>query len=601
MCKTKASIILILLLSFFQVSGQEPFVWTCTRESIFRDGIPFFMKGQSWSKKTDFTYKKGSTAEAQVKQVLSELHEIGINVIRLYGSPDESDWEGSSNYGNLIQWIEEWNVDNPDEGDPNKAMYYMVQISPEDPQSPLSGDLPQNTEESFNRAINDLGNPGSVGSMIQLVNQVSKGSRFLLAYLIYHELNASSKYQSWYSAIGAGGIENFMNAVADSIHNNFAPGKLISHTGDAKDQVPDIYESIEALDGNKGNVFAGFDMLGFNLYISTNSLLKENSYYNRIVKRRSLSVDSLRGWFIGETGASYDKEADPGSVSAANYTNPQGGANLQIMWQKTKDLGDLNGFMLFTVQDNDKQETVNLNAMKQRGFFDYYGDKKFLYYIYPDIIDEISTNYRHHSTYTHALKVSIIDDLNSYTCTFNFQNKSGSTKDFLWTIHGDNGGSSSQRFSIELGKEYVSLEPWSEKEIVEIVAKPAGNLLLAISASTIKELSPSNQYLWGREHLLDDAISTVAGLNLNLENLPDENTGISSNPDEKSKDIVRGLIIQGQNQIITVPDGTWELTLFNINGSVLYRSTQFSFEHLDPDKLLPEMHGNMAVYVLKRL
>lgn len=77
-------------------------------------------------------------------------------------SPDQSDWDGSSNYEILIKWIEEWNTVHPDGGDPNKAMYYFIQLSPEDPQSSISGDLPENSVASFSRAIHDASISGSI-------------------------------------------------------------------------------------------------------------------------------------------------------------------------------------------------------------------------------------------------------------------------------------------------------------------------------------------------------------------------------------------------------------------------------------------------------
>jgi len=505
------------------VFAHTPYTWAATSSGIFRNGDAFYLNGQSWGKMTDFTYLKGAGAETIVKQKLTELNEIGINVLRLYGSPDENDWgESSANYGNLITWIEEWNVANPDNGDPNDAMYYMVQLSPKDPQSSITKNLPENTSTSFDRAINDHRNPGSVASMVQHLDNITGGSKYLLGYLIYHEFNYSPKYADWYQAIEARGIEDFMNAVADAIHNTLAPGKLVSHTGDLKSTTTDIYDEIEDLDSAEGNVFESFDLIGFNLYASTDSLLSENAYYDKIVQHRSLSVNNNRGWFVGENGASYDLDADPEDVQAANYTNPGGIANLQILRQKCEELGNMIGFMMFTVQDNDKRQTSDFNSMKQRGHFDFYGDKKFLYFAYPDIIDEISINKRHHSTDDHDVGVTIINGSGTYTVSFEFENKTSSSKDFFWSIHGDDEGSSSQRFTDLVEQEFLTLSAGQSTTVVRTVLKPSSNNLFAVTATVIEDLTPTNSYLWGREHLLSDAIGTVAGLNLNVNNLPSD-------------------------------------------------------------------------------
>ena len=526
----KSFVIVSMLLPAFSsiVFAQTPYTWTATNSGILRNGDAFYLNGQSWSKRTDFTYLKGSSAEPIVKQKLTELHEIGVNVLRLYGSPDESDWgESSANYGNLISWIEEWNVANLDNGDPNNAMYYVVQLSPKDPQSSITLNLPENTSASFDRAINDLRNSGSVASMVQYLDNITGGSKYLLGYLIYHEFNYSPKYADWCQAIGARGIEDFMNAVADAIHNTLAPGKLVSHTGDLNSVTNDIYDEIEDLDSANGNVFANFDLIGFNLYASTDSLLSENAYYDKIVQHRSLSVNSNRGWFIGENGVSYDLDADPEDVQAANYSSPEGIANLQILWQKCEELGNMIGFMMFTVQDNDKRQTSDFDSMKQRGHFDFYGDKKFLHFAYPDIIGEVSTNRRYHSTDDHNLGVTITNGSGTYTVSFEFENKTSSRKDFFWSIHGDDGGSSSQRFSDLIEQEFLTLSAGQSTAVVKKVSKPSSNDLFAITATVIEDLTPTYSYLWGRKHLLSDAIGTVAGLDLNVENLPDVPIAIS--------------------------------------------------------------------------
>lgn len=509
------------------VVPEGSFEWSVDVNGMYRDGIHFFLNGQSWAKATPFTYESGATNETLVKEKLSELSAIGVNTVRIYGSPDDSDWGSSqsSNYANLIKWIEEWNVANPDDGNPNKAMYYMVQISPEDNLSSLSDDLPTNDPESFERAIIDTSHPGSVASLITAINEAAGtgGSKYLMGYLIYHELNVSSKYASWYNAVGAQGIEDFMNAVADAIHTKLAPGKIVSHTGDAKDSgngIPvNLYEEIENLDSANGNVFKNLDLLGFNLYISTDAMLKENSFYQRIVNRRGFSVNGNRGWYIGETGASYDRDANSSNVAAANYKNHEGGANLQIMWNKTKQLGNLLGFMLFTVQDNDTDLEIN-SGIKQRGYYDFYGDKKFLFYIYKDIlIDEISTNNRFHSTDEHEVGVAIVEGASDYTITFQFENKTSSNKEFFWSIHGD-AGNGSQRFSILEEENYLILDGGEDITITKTVVKPGSNNLFAISASVIESKVPIHQYFYGREHVISDGVSTVAGLNLNENNLP---------------------------------------------------------------------------------
>ena len=576
----------------------QEYTWSVSSEGIFRNGVSFIMRGQSWAKKTQFTYNRGTNAESDVKQKLTQLHEIGVNVIRVYGSPDDSDWSGSSNYGNLIKWIEEWNILNPDGGNPNNAMYYMVQISPAD----TNNNLPQNTAQSFNQTISDLTNSHSVASLIKTVTTKTTGSKYLLGYLIYHELNISSKYIDWYNSIGAAGIESFMNTVADSIHSSLAPGKLVSHTGDATEPVNDIYNSIELLDQTSGNVFKKFDLLGFNLYISTNAMLKADSYYKRIVNRRAFSVNENRGWYIGETGASYDKEANSSSVALANYTNPQGGANLQMMWQKSKALGNLIGFMLFTVQDNDLLETVN-NAMKQRGYFDYYGEKKFLYFIYPDVINEISTNNRFHSTASSNLDVIITENTSSYSISIKFENKTAFDKQFSWSIYGDN-GSSSQRFSVEIDSALITLHSGEKMEVNKEVTKPSSNVLFAVTATAIKESSPLNPYLWGREQVLDDAICTIAGMNLNTENLPDRGlTSVKSTYCDSPNlpAVIRGKVILNTNQILIVPDGFWELNICNSTGKHLYRKVLYSSNPIDFDKILTGIHSGILIYTLKQI
>lgn len=514
----KALLTLILFSSIFLIADAQDYSWTVTRDGIYRDGDLFYLRGQSWAKQTPLTYNNGTSNETEVKQKLSELSEIGVNTLRIYGSPDDSDWDGTSNFANLIKWIEEWNVDNPDGGDPNKAMYYLVQINPQDDESTISDLLPHNNSASFNRAIHDLSNPASVATLVNDVDNITGGSKYLLGYMIYHELNGSTKYVDWYNEVGASGIEDFMNEVADALHDTYAPGKLVTHTGDAKQPTADIYEQIENLDNSNGNVFANFDIIGFNLYISTTQMLSEGTYYDRIPQRRGFSVNSNRGWYIGETGASSDVAAETW-IPAVNYTQSQGLANLQIMWQKSDELNDLIGFMLFTVQDNDLGATIS-DDMKQRGYFDVYGDKKFLYYAYPDVVSEISTNERYHYTDDHAVGVKIVDGSSSYTITFEFENKTSSSKDFFWSIYGDD-GSTSQRFNVLEDEDYVTLSANSSTTITKTVTKPSSNDLFAVEAVVIEDLTPSNSYSYGRDHLLADAIGTVAGLNLNTGNLPD--------------------------------------------------------------------------------
>lgn len=600
----KSSIIklvsLVYFVGSFSLLSAQSFVWTTTPDGIFRDGEEFFLNGQSWAKKTGITYNAGSGAETQVKNALSYLNTIGVNAIRIYSSPDESDWDGSSNFNNLIKWIEEWNVENPDGGDPNNAMYYIIQLSPKDPQSSLSSYMPESSTASMNRAIFDVSNEGSVKSMDSFVDEITGGSKYLLAYLIYHELNVSSKYSEWMSSVGASGVEDFMNQVADAIHDDFAVGKLVAHTGDSKDISNGIYKAVEAIDNVTGNVFANFDMIGFNLYISTDGLLSEDEYYQRIVNRRILSVNDTRGWFIGETGASYDSEADASSVAAANYTNYQGGANLQIMWEKTKALGNMIGFMLFTVQDNDLGESIG-NSMKQRGFFDVYGTKKYLYYIYSDIVNEISTNDRYHSTTEHSLRVKIVDSTSFFQVSFEFNNKTDESKQFLYTVHSDD-GSSKQRFSIEEEKEYLTLEPGQDTIIEKTYVKQVTNSLLSISSNVIKDYAPFYPYLWGREHTLSDAISTVAGLNINSDNQP---VGISS--DERvqlinnNKDILSGKFIFNTDASLVIPNGNWELTIYNLNGTALITKKVSSNNRIQFNELVSGNSMGIGVYSLVQL
>lgn len=600
----KYLIIIILAVSSFSVWSQS-FTWSVDANGIYRDGTPFFLNGQSWAKATPFTDGTGTANETLVKEKLSELSAIGVNTLRIYGSPDESSWGNQffSNYANLIKWIEEWNVENPDGGDPNKAMHYMVQISPEDNLSALSDDLPTNDAASFARAISDTSHPGSVASLIETIDNAAGtgGSKYLMGYLIYHEFNVSSKYTSWYNAIGAQGIEDFMNAVADAIHTTYAPGKLVSHTGDAKDSgngtSDNLYQEIEDLDSNDGNVFENFDLIGFNLYISTDAMLKENSYYNRIVNRRGFSVNSNRGWYVGETGSSYDRDANPSSVAAANYENHEGGANLQIMWHKTKALGNMLGFMLFTVQDNDTDLPIS-SAIKQRGHYDFYGDKKFLFYIYKDIlIDEISTNNRAHSTDDHDIGVTIVEEPTQYTITFEFHNKTASDKEFFWSIHGD-AGSGSQRFSNLEEEAYLVLNAGQQTTVARTVAKPGSNNLFAISASVIKEKVPSNQYFYGREHTLSDGISTVAGLNLNTGNLPlsVEDFAATQNFNFKS-----GVTVISENGGLRIPEGSWKISLYTLTGAKIFNKDIANTRFLKWSETVPHVSTGTLIYRLKRI
>ena len=533
------NIFLISLCLFSSVLFAQDYSWTVTKDGIYRDGSLFYLKGQSWAKQTPITYNTGTSSEAALKQKLSELSAIGVNTLRVYGSPNDSDWDGSSNFANLIKWIDEWNIDHPDGGDPNKAMYYLVQINPADDESTISDKLPLNTSASFNRAIHDTSNPESLASLVSAVDDVTGGSQHLLGYMIYHELNGSNKYIDWRDTVGASGIEDFMNAAADALHTTYAPGKLVTHTGDAKQPADDIYEQIEHLDNTDGNVFANFDMIGFNLYISTTQMLDEGIYYDRIPQRRGFSVNDNRGWYIGETGASSDVGASTG-IPAVNYTQSQGVANLQIMWQKSKDLGGLIGFMLFTVQDNDLGATIS-DDIKQRGYFDVYGDKKFLYYAYPDVVNEISTNERYHFTDDHGVGITVVDDGTDYTITFDFENKTSANKDFFWSIYGDD-DSTSQRFNRLVDEAYVTIGANTSTTVVRVVSKPSSNDLFAVEAVVIDDLTPSNPYSYGREHILSDAIGTVAGLNLNTGNSPER----ASSPESPENLFASGL---SHNQI----------------------------------------------------
>ena len=600
----KYLILIIIVFTSFNTFSQD-FTWTVDANGMYRDGIPFFLNGQSWAKATPFTDGTQATNETLVKEKLSELSAIGVNTLRIYGSPDESSWGNQyfDNYANLIKWIEEWNVANPDGGDPNKAMHYMVQISPEDNISTLSDDLPTNDAASFARAISDTSHPGSVASLITTINDAAgpNGSQYLMGYLIFHEFNVSSKYASWYNEVGAQGIEDFMNAVADAIHNTYAPGKLVSHTGDAKDSgngiSVNIYEELEDLDTTNGNVFESFDLLGFNLYISTDAMLKENSFYDRIVNRRGYSVNSNRGWYIGETGASYDRDANSSSVAAANYENHEGGANLQIMWQKSKALGNLIGFMLFTVQDNDTDLPIS-SAIKQRGHYDFYGDKKFLYYIYKDIlIDEISTNNRFHSTDDHEIGVTIVETSADYTITFQFNNKSVLDKEFFWSIHGD-AGNGSQRFSNLEEENYLILNAGQETTVVRTVVKPGSNDLFAISASVIEEKTPSNQYFYGREHVFSDGISTVAGLNLNLNNLPLSVTDLTANNYHNSKS---GVVVITDKNGFKTPEGSWEITLYTLTGEKIASRKLHNSVFLKWGELISNIKTQTLIYRLEKI
>lgn len=510
-------ICLILLLMSGSLSQAQDYQWTTDADAIYRDGQEFFLRGQSWAKKTPFLNARGEEAETDVKRVFTELNSIGVNTLRIYGSPNDSDWDGSPNFDLLIKWIEEWNVDNPDGGDPNNAMYYMVQMSPGDAQSSINSNLPENSSESFDRSINDLTNPESVASLVKKVDDITGGSQYLLGYLIYHEFNVSSKYSDWEDAIGLQGIEDFMNTVADSLHNRYAPGKLVSHTGDAKDDNDDIYEGIEALDDIQGNVFQEFDLIGFNLYISSHALISENNFYDRIVNRRALSINDNRGWFIGETGPSFDKLANSSSVAAANYTNPEGGANLQLMYTKSMDLGNMIGFMLFTVQDNDLGTPVG-DDIKQRGYYDVYGEKKFLYYVYPDILNKISSNHRKRLTENYLMELSIEENASDYKVSFRLENYTDQRANtYRYSIYSDNGSGGNQRFGQTISDEYVTLGPCESIDIAQTVAMPTSKLVVA-SASLIREFNPENAYLWGREHILEDALCTVAGLNQFLDN-----------------------------------------------------------------------------------
>lgn len=500
MKKKYISILIVVFLCGAPLLSQQPYHWTTDKDGIYRNGKKFFLQGQSWAKKTTFTYNLGDGAEERVKEVLTDLHHIGINTIRIYGSPNESSWDNSSNYHNLIKWIEEWNIEHPDNGDPNKAIYYLVQISPTDNRSSLAFKLPEYSVTSIDRAIHDSSNPESVSSLVSKVDRYSNGSRYLLGYMVYHELNISSKYDKWMDSVGAQGIESFMNEVADSLHDTYAIGKLVTHTGDAKETTRDIYKEIESLDNIQGNVFDHFDFLGFNLYISTNSLMKENSYYKRVINRRALSVNSSRGWIIGETSASTDYSAHPDLVAAANYSTVQALANLKLMWEKTNELGDLIGFMLFTVQDNDLMELTDFDSMKQRGFYDLCGDKKSLYFTYPDIINSRNINNSKHVTSTHEIG---IDYLDGGIVRFYMTNKAPISKEFLFSVYSDD-GRSSQRYNQELFQRYLTLAPMEKFSFNLNI--PYGEKELVAFISVINNRNPKMKYLWGREYIVDDTV-----------------------------------------------------------------------------------------------
>lgn len=346
--------------------------------------------------------------------------------------------------------------------------------------------------------------------MVESIEALTSGSDYLLGYLIYHELNVSTKYDDWRDVIGAQGIEDFMNAAANALHETYAPGKLVTHTGDAKEPSDDIYDEIESLDEIDGNVFEHFDIIGFNLYISTDAILEQDEYYGRIARRRSISVNSNRAWYIGETGASYDESANPHAVALANYSNAQGGANLQLMWNASRALGNMAGFMLFTVQDNDLGDSIG-NNIKQRGFYDCFGDRKFLYYIYSDVVNAVFTNRRWHNRSQHNLGVSISECATEYTVEFVLHNKSAETQDYRWSIYRDNGGSSKQRFTDVVDDDYEVVAGGTITTVVRKVPIPDTGSLFVATASQIIDIRPPSAYLWGREHLLGDAVCTVFG------------------------------------------------------------------------------------------
>ncbi len=94
---------IIFIIIFNTDLSAQSYTWSTTSEGIYRDGKAFFLNGQSWAKKTAITYNQGSNAENQVKKTLNYLNSIGVNTIRIYGSPDDSDWDGSANFHNLIK------------------------------------------------------------------------------------------------------------------------------------------------------------------------------------------------------------------------------------------------------------------------------------------------------------------------------------------------------------------------------------------------------------------------------------------------------------------------------------------------------------------
>ena len=172
---------------------------------------------------------------------------------------------------------------------------------------------------------------------------------------------------------------------------------------------------------------------------------------------------------------------------------------------------------------------------------------------------------------------------------------------FSSSIYGDDGGSSKQRFSIEKHVEYVTLNPGEEKIIKKTEAIPPNNSLLAVTASVIEKHTPINQYLWGREHLLSDAISTLAGLNLNLENLPDYPLTSIPHHTRKNLGAIRGLYVPNGGQVLSIPEGRWELKLFNLNGVLLYSKHVETSDHLLLDGLFPEINQGIALYFLSTL
>lgn len=332
--------------------------WSSDTKGITRDGTKINLIGQSYS-----TISTLLNNPDTVFGILDEFNKYGGNAIRLY------QWmKDPARRKSTIQNIETWNDRNPDNGDPNKSIHYWVQLNP----MLSNGSLPDLSKKSdIEEAIYSISNKYSLQSQINDV--LSENNEHLMGILIYHELNVGSEIKEWIRVNDPVAVDDYMNKIADEIHTKMAPGLLVSHTGDVKvktDPLKDAYLKIESIDDISGNVFANFDFLGWDFYISNVYLISGLEYGERLANRRNMSVMDNRGWIVGETGPSNLMEGK-GSGGLNDHTQSQAMAQMEIMYEKCLELGDLVGYVYYGLIDSKLTDIT-----KMRGWFDFYGYPK---------------------------------------------------------------------------------------------------------------------------------------------------------------------------------------------------------------------------------